>query len=356
MLHLKVTKRLRHFPVSVDLSLGADVTVLLGPSGHGKTTFLNMIAGITAPDAGHVYLDDAVLFDSHRGKNIGMEHRGVGFVFQDYALFPHKNVFENVAYGLKARGVARHEIEARVSAELGRLHIEELRGAKPNQLSGGQRQRVALARTLVTRPRIMLLDEPLSALDVQLRSKVRGELRVLLKQLGVPALIVTHDPLDAVGLADEVLVMENGQIIQRGTYDSLLAAPRSSFVADFVESNALPGKLERFSAEGESTIRVSASSLVHANVALADENQIVVIHPWDISLSTSPIESSMRNVLPARVTGICPLRDRVRVQLDIGVLLTAEVSRASIDALSLVVGAAVFASFKTTAVTTFCPH
>jgi molybdate transport system ATP-binding protein len=356
MLHLNVTKRLRHFPVSVNLSLGADITVLLGPSGHGKTTFLNMIAGITVPDKGHVSLDGVTLFDSRGRTNVSMERRGIGFVFQDYALFPNKTVFENVAYGLRARGVSGLDIAERVAQELTRLQIRELRDAKPAQLSGGQRQRVALARTLVTRPRIMLLDEPLSALDVQLRSKVRGELRALLKQLAVPSVIVTHDPLDAVGLADDVLVMEGGQIIQRGSYESLLAAPRSTFVADFVESNALSGQLESFCEDGESAIRISPTAVIYANTALADERQTVVIHPWDISLSRSPIQSSIRNMLPAKVIGICPLRDRVRVLLDIGVSLTAEISSASLNLLGITVGTEVYASFKTTAVKTFCPH
>jgi molybdate transport system ATP-binding protein len=356
MLRLEVTKRLRHFPVSVDLSLGADVTVLLGPSGHGKTTFLNMIAGITTPDVGHVSLNGVTLFDSRQRTNVSMERRGVGFVFQDYALFPHKTVFENVAYGLRARGAARHTVEARVTEELARMQITELRHAKPAHLSGGQRQRVALARTLVTRPQIMLLDEPLSALDVQLRSKVRGELRALLKQLAVPSIIVTHDPLDAVGLADDVLVMEGGRIIQRGPYDSLLASPRSTFVADFVESNALAGRLESFGDGEESAIRVSPTALIYANAAVREAHQMVVIHPWDISLSRAPIQSSIRNVLPATVRGICALRDRARVLLDIGVPLTAEISNASVASLELVVGSQVYASFKTTAVKTFCPH
>lgn len=356
MLHLNVTKRLRHFPVSVDLSLGADITVLLGPSGHGKTTFLNMIAGITVPDIGHVSLDGVTLFDSRRHTNVSMEQRGIGFVFQDYALFPHKTVFENVAYGLRARGVSGSEVMERVGQELTRLQIRELRDAKPAQLSGGQRQRVALARTLVTRPKIMLLDEPLSALDVQLRSKVRGELRALLKHLAVPSVIVTHDPLDAVGLADDVLVMEGGHIIQRGTYESLLAAPRSTFVADFVESNALSGQLESFCEDGESAIRISPTAVIYAHTTLSDERQTVVIHPWDISLSQSPIQSSIRNMLPATVIGICPLRDRVRVLLDIGVSLTAEISSASLSLLGITVGNQVYASFKTTAVKTFCPH
>ncbi|MES2936795.1 MAG: ABC transporter ATP-binding protein [Pseudomonadota bacterium] len=356
MLQLEVRKHLRDFEAAFDFSLSRDITVLLGPSGHGKTTFLNMVAGMTTPDAGYVILDGVTLFDSTRGTNVRMEQRKVGFVFQDYALFPHMSVYDNIAYGLRATGRKDKEVRAEVEQGLERMRIGELRDAKPSQLSGGQRQRVALARTLVTRPQIMLLDEPLSALDMQLRTAMRAELRTLLKTLEIPAVVVTHDPLDAVALGDDVIVIEEGRAVQRGTYESLLAAPRSRFVAEFVESNALSGTLESADPAEGATVLLAPGVRIRAQADVAAGPVTVVIHPWDISISTEAHVSSIGNVLAATVVGICPLRDRVRLLLDIGVPVTAEISRRSMAALDIALQSQVFASFKTTAVKIFGRH
>lgn len=353
MLQLNVTKRLREFAVNIDLTLDPGITVLLGPSGHGKTTVLNMITGLVRPDAGTIRFADKVLFDANRGIDVSIEKREIGFVFQDYALFPHMSVFDNIAYGLRVRGYGSSEIHTRVSAELDRLSINELADALPVHLSAGQRQRVALARTLITHPRAILLDEPLSALDMQLRVRVRAELRSLLSRLQIPALVVSHDPLDATGLGDTVMVMEQGQIVQRGTYESLMAAPSTRFVADFVESNAFEGSLIHFDPEGDSRVSIAPGVEIHVSLDKAMERSLIVLHPWEISLSKEPIQSSIQNVLSGIVVSVCTLRDRVRVLLDVGIPLAAEISRTSAHSLELKEGKPVYAFFKTTALKAF---
>jgi molybdate transport system ATP-binding protein len=354
MLLVNVHKQLREFELRVDLAFENQITVLLGPSGHGKTTVLNIVAGITDPDEGQVTLSGRTLFDSAMATDVAMERREIGFVFQDYALFPHMSVFNNVAYGLK--GLSQREIGRRVDEELERMDISSLRDVRPDQLSGGQRQRVALARTLATRPKAMLLDEPLSALDMQLRARVRTELRSLLSQLGVPTVVVSHDPLDAVGLGDQVVVLEHGRVVQRGSYETLLAAPRTEFVADFVESNAYRATLRRWNPDGESIVALQDTVELQVSLAERVDDLLVVIHPWDVSLSLKPHASSIRNAIRGTVIGVCPLRDRVRVLLDIGVPITAEISKASTSLLDIRQGMSVVASFKTTAITAASRH
>lgn len=348
VLLVNVRKQLRHFELAVDLALERRITVLLGPSGHGKTTVLNIVAGITDPDEGIVTLGGCTLFDSSKATSLGMDKREIGFVFQDYALFPHMSVFKNVAYGLK--GLPYHEINRRVDEELERMDISSLRDVRPDQLSGGQRQRVAVARTLATRPKAMLLDEPLGALDMQLRARVRSELRSLLSQLDVPTIVVSHDPLDAVGLGDEVVVLEHGRVVQQGSYEALLAAPRTEFVADFVDSNAYRATMRHLNPNGESVVALLDKVEVQVILDKSVDDLLVVIHPWDVSISLKPTASSIRNAIQGNVISVCPMRDRVRVLLDIGVPITAELSKTSIGLLGLERGLPVIVSFKTTAV------
>lgn len=218
-------KKMRDLTVDVDLLIRDGIVVMLGPSGHGKTTVLNMIAGICKPDQGSIGFADYTLFDSEKGIDVSMERRNIAYVFQDYALFPHLSVFENVAYGLRARGQGTALIRSRVKQELERMSISELDKEYPANLSAGQRQRVALARALIIEPCLLLMDEPLNALDMQLRAKVRSELKVLLRQLAIPTILVSHDALDASALGDVVMVMEQGRIIQSGSYEDLLTTP-----------------------------------------------------------------------------------------------------------------------------------
>ena len=215
-------------PMSLEIARG-ETLVFLGPSGCGKTTTLRIIAGLEAPDAG-----GRVRFNDEDVTNIPIERRNVGMVFQSYALFPNMNVAENIGYGLKIRGVGRAERNARVQELVALTGIEGLERRKVDQLSGGQRQRVALARAVAPRPRVLLLDEPLTALDASLRERLRGELNRLLRSLGITAVYVTHDQAEAMALGDRIVVMRHGAIAQVGSPREIYFEPASRFVAEFV--------------------------------------------------------------------------------------------------------------------------
>lgn len=213
--------------VNLDIHPGEFFT-LLGPSGCGKTTLLRMIAGFNTVDGGEIYFDEKLI------NRVEAHKRDIGMVFQNYAIFPHLTVAENVAYGLKAKKVPKAEIARRVDEALDLVQIRKLKDRKPNELSGGQQQRVALARALVTRPAILLLDEPLSNLDAKLRVEMQVEIKRIQKELGITTIIVTHDHEEAVSLADRVIVMNAGQILQIGTPQEIFDRPSSPFVADFM--------------------------------------------------------------------------------------------------------------------------
>ena len=225
-------------PTDVAMQRG-EIVALLGPSGCGKTTILRIIAGLEAPDPG-----GRVMFDDEDVTATPIEHRNVGMVFQSYALFPNMNVRGNVGYGLKVRRMPRPELEGRVDEVLELCRITELADRRIDALSGGQRQRVALARAVAVRPRVLLLDEPLSALDAALREQLRDELAVLLRELSISAVFVTHDQSEAMAIADRVVVMQHGRVHQVAPPRELYAAPADSFVAGFVGgATALGGEL-----------------------------------------------------------------------------------------------------------------
>jgi putative spermidine/putrescine transport system ATP-binding protein len=215
-------------PVTLDIARG-ETLVLLGPSGCGKTTLLRMIAGLETPDAG-----GRILFDATDVTRVPIERRNVGMVFQSYALFPNMNVAENIGYALKIRGVGDAERKARIAELVALTGIEGLEHRRIDQLSGGQRQRVALARAVAARPGVLLLDEPLTALDAALRERLRGELNRLLRTLGITAIYVTHDQSEAMALGDRIVVMRKGAIAQIGTPRDIYFAPATRFVAEFV--------------------------------------------------------------------------------------------------------------------------
>jgi ABC-type sulfate/molybdate transport systems ATPase subunit len=221
ILSVELAVPLRSFRLELSLAVAAETVAIVGPSGAGKTTILRAIAGLLKPQAGHVTVGDETWFDAERHIDLAPEDRSVGLVFQQYALFPHMSVERNVAFGGKAR-----------AAELmDRLGIARLAKARPRQLSGGERQRVALARALAREPEVLLLDEPLSALDPHTRDVVRHELADDLREFGLPTLLVTHDVADAIALADRIGVVRDGRIIQLGTADELAANPADEFVA-----------------------------------------------------------------------------------------------------------------------------
>ncbi len=235
--------------VSFHLNQG-EILALLGPSGSGKTTLLRSVAGLERPDAGRIELGGKVIFDAASQLEVPAERRGLGLVFQSYAIWPHRTVYENVAYGLRLRRASETEIQQRVGAVLEQLGLKEMAARYPHQLSGGQQQRVALARALVYSPPVLLLDEPLSNLDAKLREESRAWLRELIKQTESSALYVTHDQIEALAIADRILLLENGQIQQEGTPEQIYAQPANRFVAEFMGSNnRMEGKIAEISGD-----------------------------------------------------------------------------------------------------------
>jgi len=229
--------------VSVAVPAG-QVVALLGPSGSGKTTLLRAIAGLETPYRGSIAIGDRVFFDAARGVELPAEQRGLGLVFQSYALWPHRTVFDNVGYGLKLRGVPPAEIKTRVEKTLSQIGLGHLAARYPHQLSGGQQQRVAIARALVYEPPVILLDEPLSNLDAKLREEARAWLRTLIVTLGLSAIHVTHDQVEAMAIADRIVLLDAGLIAQEGPPTALYNEPATLFAAEFMGSNnRLDGKL-----------------------------------------------------------------------------------------------------------------
>jgi iron(III) transport system ATP-binding protein len=236
--------------VSMHLKRG-EVVALLGPSGSGKTTLLRAVAGLETPKQGAIHIGERRVFDGATGYEMPAEQRNLGLVFQSYALWPHKTVFDNVAYGLKLRKMDKAGIEAKVSQVLAQLGLGQLGARFPHQLSGGQQQRVAIARALVYNPPVILLDEPLSNLDAKLREEARAFLRELIVRLGLSALMVTHDQAEAMAISDRILLLNNGKIEQQGSPQSMYETPDTLFTAEFMGSNnRLPGKVVSRSGDG----------------------------------------------------------------------------------------------------------
>jgi molybdate transport system ATP-binding protein len=341
---LDVSIRLTLGPLELDMSFAieeGEVVALLGPNGAGKTTLLRAVAGLVPFRSGHVRLDGKVLEDAATREYVPTERRPIGFVFQDYLLFPHLNVLDNVAFGLRARGVARKAAVEKASVWLDRVGLKSYSGAKPAELSGGQRQRVALARALAPDPRLLLLDEPLAALDVTTRAEVRRDLKRHLDSFEGVRLLVTHDPLEAIALADRLIVMEHGRLVQTGTAAEVTERPRSQYVADLVGVNLLRGEADHGS------VKLTDGHVVAAAGAESGE-VFAVVHPRAVALYRTRPEGSPRNVWPGRASSIELLDNRVRVRIEGEVPLVAEVTPAALKELNLVEGGQVWLSFKST--------
>lgn len=320
---------------------------LAGPSGAGKTTALRVAAGLLRPDSGRVSCGDEIWLDTDRGLDLPPERRRCGYVFQDYALFPHLSAWQNVAYGF--RDVARRRRHERAVELLERFGVGHVADARPGSLSGGERQRVAVARSLARRPATLLLDEPLSALDARTRARAARELAAVLAEADVPAIIVTHDFTEAAVLGDEVGIVDAGRLVQRGPAAELAATPASAFVADFTGAVVLTG-----------TARAGADGLTHVEldgggeIASSDVRTgavAVTVYPWEIALGPAGAErtGSAQNRLDARVVSVTTIGNRARIGLAAGQPLSAEVTPAAVEALGLRAGVHVSATWKATA-------
>jgi molybdate transport system ATP-binding protein len=329
----QVTVPLRAFELR--LSLDVDSTVaLVGPSGAGKSTVLNAIAGLVRPVAGSIRCGDETWFDAARGVFRRPEERRVGLVFQDYALFPHLTVRQNIEY---ARRHAADEY-------LRRFRIGHLEDARPGSLSGGERQRVALARALARDPEILLLDEPLSALDAHTKVDVRAELQELLAGLEIPALLVTHDFEDAAALADRLGVLVDGELRQSGSPADLVARPADPFVASFTGANLLHGQPDGGGAADTTRVRLEDGTVI----ATSDHGAgpvTLAVYPWDVTISRTRPDDSALNVILGAITAITELGNRARVTIG---PLSAEITVDSLRRLGLEPGQQVYASFKAT--------
>jgi len=330
--------------LDMNLTIGeGEVVALLGPNGAGKTTLLRAIAGLVPIASGRVQLDGQVLEDAATGDYVPTEQRPIGVVFQDYLLFPHLSVLDNVAFGLRSRGTRPKEAAEKAAAWLDRVGLSSYARAKPDALSGGQRQRVALARALAPDPRLLLLDEPLAALDVTTRAEVRRDLKHHLASFPGLRLVVTHDPLEAAALADRLVVMENGRLVQTGSPAEVTEHPRSQYVADLVGVNLLRGQAD------QGSVRLPGGTVIAA--AGAESGDIfAVIHPRAVALHRQRPEGSPRNVWRGRITGIELMGGRVRVRVDGEVPVVAEVTPAALRELGLEEGGEVWLSFKATEV------
>ena len=329
-LRLDLTVPTRDFDVELTLEVGRETVALVGPSGAGKTTVLRAVAGLARPSRGTIVCGEEVWFD--RRTNLRPEQRSVGFVFQEYALFPHLTVERNVAFGAGS-----------TDGLLERFRIEHLAESKPRELSGGERQRVALARALARRPRVLLLDEPLAALDPHTRAGVRGELHDLLRELALPTFVVTHDFEDAAALADRVGVLSRGRLRQLGTPSELLGAPADDVVASFAGANVLAGTAAD-APGGLTAIELDAGGMVYSSDR-ASGRVTVVVYPWDVSLGRAAPDDSALNHLREEIVSIAPVGNRARVRLR---SLTAELTASSVERLGLRPGDSVVAAFKAT--------
>jgi spermidine/putrescine ABC transporter ATP-binding subunit len=301
--------------ISLDIEAGEFVT-LLGPSGCGKTTMLRLIAGFETPDTGEIILNGKDVTDDPPYR------RPVNTVFQDYALFPHMTVAQNVGYGLRLAGMPRAEIRTRVAAALRMVDLLAKEDSLPGQLSGGQRQRVALARAIIREPKVLLLDEPLSALDVKLREAMQVELKHLHQKLGITFILVTHDQKEALVMSDRVVVLEHGRIAQSGTPGELYDRPASPYVADFIgTSNLIPATVNALSGgeievqAGSHRLRASAGSL---RVAAGDKVLLSIRPERAQMLAAGTPAPAQANLLPATVREYLFHGNAMRVELDIG--------------------------------------
>jgi molybdate transport system ATP-binding protein len=326
------TLPLRSFELELALEVAGTVA-LVGPSGAGKTSVLRAIAGLVRPPTGRISLGDDVWLDSARRLFRKPDERRVGLVFQEYALFPHLTVGQNVAFAGKERA----------GEYLERFRISHLADAHPAALSGGERQRVALARALARGPGVILLDEPLSALDAHTRGTVRAELQELLRELALPTILVTHDFEDAAALARQVGVLVDGRLRQLASPAELVERPADGYVASFTGANLLRGRARRGD-DDMTVVHLETGELVYSTER-GEGNVGVVVYPWEVSVGRVHQQDSAMNTIEGEIRSVVVVGNRVRVRVG---PITAEVTASSSEKLELARGGIAFATFKAT--------
>jgi molybdate transport system ATP-binding protein len=349
MLEADIQLRLGKFSLDTAFTVAAgEVLALLGPNGSGKSTTLQGLTGLLPLAGGRIVLDGTVLDDPAQRTRVAPEQRPIALMFQNYLLFPHLSALENVAFGLRARGTDKKTARQKASEALARVGLEDQAPVKPGAMSGGQQQRVAMARALVTDPKLLLLDEPLAALDVSTKSDVRRLLRATLRQSNAANILVTHDLLDAVALGDRMIVIENGGIVQAGTPATVTARPRSKYVADLTGVNLMRG-----TARGTVVDLDGGGQLICADSVTGPI--FAVIAPAAVSVHRQEPDATAQNLWRGPVGDIDLMGDRVRVRVDGTPAITAEVPPSAVDELKLDEGGELWASVSPTAVTVYPP-
>jgi len=333
--------------VAEDLRVAGGITVLFGASGSGKTTILRCLAGLERPEKGSIVFGGETWLDAGKKSFLPPRNRTVGFVPQDYALFPHLTVAGNVGYGLNELPASERGKQA--AETLKWLGLADLANRRPDELSGGQQQRVALARAVVRRPKLLLLDEPLAALDTPTRLRLRSELRQLLRQLGIPTIVVTHDRIEALTLGDDVVVLHEGRNVQHGPVPDVFSRPVNLAVAEIIAVETIQPGLILETRDGLATVAVGGARLIALAAELPiDARQVYVcIRAEDVILMRAdPVQSSPRNRLPATVLSLAHEGSLMRVNLDCGFSLTALLTPPACEELALRVGAQLVALVK----------
>lgn len=354
MTGLRMRARVQRGGFSLDAEVTAppgEVTAIVGPNGSGKSTLLRAVAGLEPVDEGWVELDGRVL-DDGGGVIVAPERRPIGMVFQDYLLFPHLSVQDNVAFGLRARGASMRVARQRASEWLGEFDLADLAERRPGQISGGQAQRVALVRALATEPRALLLDEPLAALDAGTRADLRGDLGRRLRDFGGVTLLVTHDPLEALILADRVVVLDGGTVVQAGPMAQVAARPASPYVAALVGVNLLRGRASGGVIDLEGGGRLVVTGSLEGAV-------FATVRPSAVTVHRHRPESSARNAWRATVRSLEDIGDRVRVDFTGEPGLRVDLTASAMAELGLAAGVDAWLSVKATEIDVYpapAPH